>query len=142
MGVLSMDSDAPNTNNSRFLITLKAAPHLDGKHVIFGRVLAGFDVLRTLASVDCKVSGKPKKTVSISRCGIVQVDEETEDQPKFDTAVMQEQLQEKVKQEITDAVTDAIQNAHSTSKRAAHVDAPKKKRRMWGDSLSEDSQSE
>jgi len=47
-GRLAMDNDGPDTNGSRFFITLAPAPQLDGQYTIFGQVLSGLDVLSTL----------------------------------------------------------------------------------------------
>jgi cyclophilin family peptidyl-prolyl cis-trans isomerase len=45
-GLLTMDNDGKNTNNSKFLITLKYIPWFDGKHVVFGQIIKGLDVLK------------------------------------------------------------------------------------------------
>eukprot|EP00241_Pyramimonas_parkeae_P006104 CAMPEP_0114255486 /NCGR_PEP_ID=MMETSP0058-20121206/17587_1 /TAXON_ID=36894 /ORGANISM="Pyramimonas parkeae, CCMP726" /LENGTH=393 /DNA_ID=CAMNT_0001369873 /DNA_START=125 /DNA_END=1306 /DNA_ORIENTATION=- len=47
-GVVSMAPAAPDENKSQFLITLKAAPELDGKHVVFGRVTQGMEVVQAM----------------------------------------------------------------------------------------------
>lgn len=43
-GVLSMGNSGKNSNSSQFFITFKAAPQCDGKHVVFGKVVSGFEV--------------------------------------------------------------------------------------------------
>jgi cyclophilin family peptidyl-prolyl cis-trans isomerase len=43
-GVLSMGNSGKNSNTSQFFLTFKAAPQCDGKHVIFGQVVSGFEV--------------------------------------------------------------------------------------------------
>ena len=67
-GELAMANAGPNTNGSQFFITTTECDWLTGKHVVFGRVLEGMDVVSKMEACGSK-SGKTKHTVVISNCG-------------------------------------------------------------------------
>ena len=67
-GLLSMANSGVNTNGSQFFITTVETPHLDGKHVVFGKVLKGMGVVRELENVP-KAGEKPTKVhIKIHLC--------------------------------------------------------------------------
>jgi peptidyl-prolyl isomerase G (cyclophilin G) len=68
-GLLSMANAGPDTNGSQFFITLEYLPHLDGKHVVFGQVISGMNVVRKIETIGTNI-GTPKETIKIINCGL------------------------------------------------------------------------
>jgi cyclophilin family peptidyl-prolyl cis-trans isomerase len=71
MGILSMANRGPNTNGSQFFILLDKAPHLDNKHVVFGIILMGFDIIKEIEAIECDPNDKPLVKCEIVESGII-----------------------------------------------------------------------
>ena len=70
-GLLSMANSGPNTNGSQFFITLKETPWLNDKHVVFGILLDGFDIIKKIENLETDDKDSPKKEIKIINCGIL-----------------------------------------------------------------------
>jgi len=78
-GMLSMANSGKNTNGSQFFITTVATPHLDGKHVVFGQVVEGLNIVKLMEKQGTR-SGTTKSRVIISDCGQLKAEKKEKDE--------------------------------------------------------------
>lgn len=71
-GVLSMANAGPNTGGSQFFVTLAATPWLNGHHAVFGKVVRGMEVVRTIGKVDCDFGDRPLVEVVMKKVTIIE----------------------------------------------------------------------
>jgi len=67
-GALAMANAGPNTNGSQFfIVTTQAAPWLDGKHTVFGKVTGGMEAVDSIEKSDTDANDKPRQPAVIER---------------------------------------------------------------------------
>jgi len=72
-GLLSMANSGKDTNGSQFFITTVVTSWLDGRHVVFGEVLEGYEIIEKIEDVPKGAGDKPSKTVKIAKSGELEV---------------------------------------------------------------------
>lgn len=72
VGALSMANAGPNTNGSQFFITTAETSWLDGRHVVFGKIVEGMDIIRKVENTKTRPGDKPVLEVKIVDSGLVQ----------------------------------------------------------------------
>ncbi|GAB6033317.1 hypothetical protein CHUAL_013086 [Chamberlinius hualienensis] len=77
-GLLSMANAGQDTNGSQFFITVIETNWLDGKHVVFGKVLEGFDIVKQISNMKTDGEDRPASPVIIKAAGALSIDQPLE----------------------------------------------------------------
>ena len=119
--LLSMANAGKNTNGSQFFITFVKTPHLDGKHVVFGRVEKGQETLRKMERTPTNNNDRPKKNIVIVKCGqlIKKADLEKKKQAEEEQKALEElkEQRRKEKEALKQKKREAYEQKISSSKK-------------------------
>ncbi|KAJ5711523.1 hypothetical protein N7488_005679 [Penicillium malachiteum] len=115
-GLLSMANAGKNTNGSQFFITTVITGWLDGKHVVFGEVLEGYDIVDKIQNIAVGGGAKPQQVVKIVKSGELEMEAEpeSEDKGSRDELLMRGLLKE-YDDYPTDTTTPSVDDTSSFS---------------------------
>ncbi|KAK4548377.1 hypothetical protein LTR36_010248 [Oleoguttula mirabilis] len=122
-GLVCSANRGRDTNGSQFFITLEECPHLNGKHTIFGRIVAGQETLDKLAKVPVDKDDRPLEPVLIARCG--ELEKRKKKTAPAPEAVAQAGSADRGRRRKSDASDDEMEDTSdpqpSTARRARRV---------------------
>jgi peptidyl-prolyl isomerase G (cyclophilin G) len=126
-GIVSMANAGANTNKSQFFITLQATPHLDKKHVAFGKVVVGIDTVQRMTSVELEDNGRPvsMQRIVIIDCGVGFGNSNDKDDDDDDDDSVQEKERVKKKKKKMSSKKNSKKNSerrHGSSSRSTDDD--------------------
>ena len=112
-----MANRGPNTNSAQWFITLAPCPHLVGKHVVFGKVIRGFDVVQAIEKVETNEKDTPKIPIVITHCGELQLRQQPPPPPLAYPTAAEGATQKRGASESVDGETDEDRRKHKRRKK-------------------------